>query len=72
MNPFLRQPGDEPPNKGKKYPAEPLTEVEVNSLLKQCSNRGSSGIRNKALIMVMYRVLFIQVPENHPERWPFY
>lgn len=44
-----------PPNKGHKYPAEPLTQQEVDALLRQCSAKASTGIRNRALIAVMYR-----------------
>lgn len=43
------------PNKGKKYPAEPLTTGEVTRLLAQCSRRAPTGIRNRALIMLLYR-----------------
>ncbi len=49
------QPGQSPANKGKKYPAEPLTEGEVNALIKACSNRAPTGVRNRALIIVLYR-----------------
>ncbi len=45
----------EPPNKGRKYPAEPLTRDEVAALLRQCSVKAPTGIRNRALIAVMYR-----------------
>ena len=44
-----------PANKGKRYPAEPLTEKEVRSLLAKCSGRAPTGIRNRALITVLYR-----------------
>ncbi len=47
--------GREAPNKGKSYPAEVLTEDEVNSLIHACSNRAPTGIRNRALITVLYR-----------------
>lgn len=43
------------PNKGKTYPAEILTEEEVRSLIQCCSNRAPTGIRNRALITVLYR-----------------
>ena len=46
--------GVEPPNKGKTYPPEPLTQREVLALLAACG-RGASGIRNKALIVVLWR-----------------
>jgi len=44
-----------PWNKGRKLPAEPLTQEEVKSLLKACSNRAPTGIRNRALIVLFYR-----------------
>jgi site-specific recombinase XerD len=42
-------------NKGKKFPAEPLTRDEVKALLKVCSNRAPTGIRNRTLIVLFYR-----------------
>ncbi len=50
-----RQSGQAPPNKGRKFPAEPLTEAEVTLLLRQCSNRAPTGVRNRAMIAVMCR-----------------
>ena len=44
-----------PANKGKRYPAEPLTADEVRSLVKACSTRAPTGIRNRALITVLCR-----------------
>ncbi|MFI5064086.1 MAG: tyrosine-type recombinase/integrase [Streptosporangiales bacterium] len=44
-----------PPNKGHRYPAEPLSAEEVSLLLRGCSLRAPTGIRNRALIAVMYR-----------------
>lgn len=44
-----------PPNKGKKYPGEVLTPAEVGAILAQCSRRAPTGIRDRALITVMYR-----------------
>lgn len=44
-----------PANAGKKYPAEVLTEAEVASLIRACSPKAPTGIRNRALISVMYR-----------------
>lgn len=38
-----------------KLAAEPLTRAEVNALLAQCSRRAPTGIRNRALITVLYR-----------------
>ena len=47
--------GRNAPNRGKTYPAEVLTEDEVKSLIQCCSNRAPTGIRNRALITVLYR-----------------
>lgn len=47
--------GREAPNKGHTYPPEILTEDEVRALIKACSNRAPTGIRNRALITTMYR-----------------
>jgi site-specific recombinase XerD len=44
-----------PPNTGKRYPAEVLTPDEIRALIRACSNRAPTGIRNAALIVVMYR-----------------
>ena len=54
MSPLM-QPGQEPPNKGRKYPAEVLTADEVQALIGSCSARSASGIRNRALIALLYR-----------------
>ena len=40
---------------GKKYPAEILTRAEVERLLRACNARRPVGIRNRALISVIYR-----------------
>jgi site-specific recombinase XerD len=40
---------------GRKRPVEILTEAEVRQLLAQCSRRAPTGIRDRALITVMYR-----------------
>lgn len=42
-------------NRGDKLPAEPLTPAEMSDLLKQCSARGASGIRNKAMLVLGWR-----------------
>ncbi len=42
-------------NRGRKLPAEPLTEDEALKLIKACSTRAPSGIRNRALIAVLWR-----------------
>ena len=39
----------------QKRPIEVLTRDEVNRLLRACSKRGASGVRNRALIAVLYR-----------------
>ena len=44
-----------PWNKGKKLPPEVLTSGEVGLLLAGCSNRAPTGVRNRALIAVLYR-----------------
>ena len=48
-------PGQEPGNKGKRYRAEVLTEGEVNAIIAACSATSLTGIRNRALITVLYR-----------------
>jgi integrase/recombinase XerD len=47
--------GRRPANAGKSYPAEVLTAKEVSDLLRACSARASTGIRNRAVITVLYR-----------------
>src|SRR5262245_8788758 len=44
-----------PANKGAKLHPEPLTQDEVGRLLKACSKRAPTGIRNRALIVLLYR-----------------
>ena len=46
--------GQKPPNAGKRYPADPLTRDEFSRLLKACG-RGPAGLRNRALLVVLYR-----------------
>lgn len=43
------------PNKGRKYPAELLTPDEVQSMLSRCSMRAPTGVRNRAMLLLMYR-----------------
>lgn len=45
----------EPANKGVTYPAEILSPTEVAQLFRSCSNRAPTGIRNRALITILYR-----------------
>ena len=47
--------GRTPANKGLTLPPEVLTSDEVRSLIQACSNRAPTGIRNRALITVLYR-----------------
>ena len=44
-----------PANKGRTYPAEIPTRDEVGSMMKACSRKAPTGIRNRAIIVVMYR-----------------
>lgn len=46
--------GGKHPTKGKKLPAEVLTHEEAEAILGQCSLRAPTGIRNRALIMLMW------------------
>ena len=43
------------PNKGRKFPPEPLTAEEVKALIRACSLRAATGIRNRGMIVVLYR-----------------
>jgi site-specific recombinase XerD len=43
------------PMKGKRLPPEVLTREEIMLLLAACSRRGSSGVRNHALIVTCWR-----------------
>lgn len=44
-----------PANKGKKYPPETFTRDEIDLVLKQCSRRAPTGIRNRALFVLLWR-----------------
>ncbi len=46
-----------PWNKGRKLPPEVLTADEVRALMDACSKRAPTGIRNRALIALLYRGL---------------
>jgi integrase len=54
MSPIMEA-GMEPPNKGKRYPTEVLTADEVSALIGQCSQKAATGIRNRALLTLLYR-----------------
>lgn len=43
-----------PANSGETFPAEPLTEAEARALLLAPSHRAPTGLRNRALIAVLY------------------
>lgn len=47
--------GMDPLNKGRTFPAEVLTRDEVHALLACCSRKGNAGLRNRALIVLLYR-----------------
>jgi site-specific recombinase XerD len=47
--------GDEPGNKGRTFPPEPLTPDEVAAIVGGCSPRATTGIRNRALLTLLYR-----------------
>ena len=49
------QPRRSPANRGKRYPVEVLTREEVQQLLHGCSPKAPTGIRNRALLVVLYR-----------------
>ncbi len=52
---FGHQPGQPAANKGRKFPAEPLTPDEVAAIIAGCSARSRSGIRNRGLLTLLYR-----------------
>ena len=45
----------QPTNRGRKFPPEPLTSSEARALMQACSKRAPTGIRNAALIALLYR-----------------
>jgi integrase len=47
--------GRRPANAGRKLPAEVLSESECLALLGACSRRGRAGVRDAALIVVLWR-----------------
>ncbi len=44
-----------PANQGHTYPVETLTSQEVQALLQACSHRAPTGIRNRALLTLLWR-----------------
>jgi integrase/recombinase XerD len=47
--------GQEPGNKGRTFPPEPLTPSEVAAIIGECSTRSRTGIRNRGLLTLLYR-----------------
>lgn len=43
------------PNAGKRYPAEVMTPGEVAAIIGGCSTKARTGIRNRALLTLLYR-----------------
>jgi site-specific recombinase XerD len=43
------------PNKGGKYPGETYDPATITALMRGCSSKAPTGIRNRALIAVLYR-----------------
>lgn len=43
------------PNAGKRYPAEVMTPAEVAAIIGACSAKARTGIRNRALLTLLYR-----------------
>lgn len=41
--------------KGRRFPPEVLTVEEIRALIQACSNRAPTGIRNRALIVLLWR-----------------
>jgi integrase/recombinase XerC len=41
--------------RGRRFPPEPLTPSEIQALLRQLSRRAPTGVRNRALIAILYR-----------------
>lgn len=48
-------PGQAPPNAGRTFPGEVMSRAEVAAILRQCSRRAPTGVRDRALITMMYR-----------------
>jgi integrase/recombinase XerD len=52
---MIMKPGDEPANKGRKFPAEALTPAEAAAVIGACSLRAPTGVRNRALLTLLHR-----------------
>lgn len=55
MGTFGHQKGQPAANDGGNYPAEILSRGEVQAVIGQCSKRAPTGVRNRALIVLLYR-----------------
>jgi site-specific recombinase XerD len=53
--PFGHQSGQPAANAGRTFPPEPLTPDEVAAVIGSCSARSRTGIRNRALLTLLYR-----------------
>lgn len=42
-------------NRGRSFPTEVLTAAEINRLIEACSRQAPTGLRNRALIVVLWR-----------------
>lgn len=49
------QKGQPSPNYQRRFPPEPLTPDEVAAIIGRCSTRSRTGIRNRALLTLLYR-----------------
>ena len=47
--------GQPAPNKGTHYPAEVLSPAEFAQVAAQCSRKAATGVRNRALWVLLYR-----------------
>jgi site-specific recombinase XerD len=47
--------GEPSPRKGRRFPPEVLSEDEATGLLRACSTRAATGMRNRALIVMLWR-----------------
>lgn len=52
---FGSAPGQAPANKGQRYRAEVLSEAQMNAIISACSATSLTGIRNRALVTILYR-----------------
>ena len=48
--------GRRPANAGRRFPAETLTNTEAQALLQACSPKAATGLRNRALLVLLWRV----------------